>query len=277
MNHRHPQKQAEYHRLLGHLIDTSIDLAAFVVDFNGSVATWNMGAAEIFGFSETEMIGQAFVTLFTAEDRLDGLPQRQMATTLKEGRTAGEGWYVKKDGSRAWMSGSMALIRDENSQPRSFGVILRESTEAKRAAEVLQEREKRQNLALDAAGVGTWFWHIGTGKKAYDLLILDSGLRRLIGLDPSANSDCALTELIAAIHPDDQVVVRREFERCRKQGGALQVEFRIALPDGTVRRLKKQGRSSTIEKGLLQLIAGACFDITQTKVDDVEHKEADRK
>lgn len=68
--------------------------------------------------------------------------------------------------------------------------------------------------------------------------------------------------------------MHREFERCRREGGNFNVEFRVHRPDGSVIWLKDQGRATTDENGDTIFIAGACMDITDRKQAEEELREA---
>jgi two-component system CheB/CheR fusion protein len=263
-----PAWQAELFSLL---VETSKDFAVFVTDLDGRVLTWNAGAQRVLGYSAGEILGQSAFVFFTPEDRAQGVPENELATALREGRAGDERWHLRKDGSRLWASGAVSLLRDESGWPRAFGKVMRDFTEAKLAGDALRESEGRLRVALEAAQMGTWLWRIATDEQ-----IVDESLRHLMGQPPGAK----LTDLggfLRAIHGGDRERVRGEFERCRREGGGFNVEFRVVRPDGGVRWLRDQGRAFAGEDGRPAFITGACVDITDRKRMEEDLREADRK
>src|SRR5918997_896828 len=65
----------ERHRLL---VDNVEDYAIFMVDPEGHVLDWNVGAERIFGFTGEEILGETASILFTLEDIRSGAPEREL-------------------------------------------------------------------------------------------------------------------------------------------------------------------------------------------------------
>src|SRR6202021_4822 len=65
------------------------------------------------------------------------------------------------------------------------------------------------------------------------------------------------------VHPDDRAAVRAAAEEAIKTG-TFQAEFRIVLPDGSIRRERSQGRVEPVEGGAMRA-TGALIDITEQK------------
>src|SRR4051812_17045049 len=241
------------------LIETSRDFAVFVVDLEGRVLTWNEGAERVLGYAEGEVVGQSSFLFFTPEDRAEGVPERELQTALREGRAGDDRWHMRKGGTRFWASGVMSLLRDEGGRPRAFAKIMRDLTEAKLAGEALRESEGRLRVALAAADMGTWLWRIPQDEQ-----VLDDSLRHLMGLPPGEEV-MNLDGFLRAVHEGDRDRVRGEFERCRREGGDFNVEFRVTWPDGSVHWLRDQGKAFPDDQGRPAFITGACVDITERR------------
>jgi PAS domain S-box-containing protein len=96
----------------------------------------------IFGFTESEIIGQSGDRLFTPEDREQGIPEKEVATARAAGRAADERWHIRKDGTRFYASGVLAALSGGGGR-QGFAKIARDLTRQKRAEEELQrERDK---------------------------------------------------------------------------------------------------------------------------------------
>src|SRR5207302_5480847 len=73
----------------------SSDLAFFMLDTEGRVASWNPGAERIKGYRAEEILGQDFSRFHTPEDIAQGKPELGLRTATAEGRFEDEGWRVR--------------------------------------------------------------------------------------------------------------------------------------------------------------------------------------
>jgi PAS domain S-box-containing protein len=96
------QRLLESERRYRRLIEAVVDYAIFQLDVNGIVATWNVGAKRIKGYTADEIIGQHFSKFYTAQDRAAGVPAQALDKARTEGRYAAEGCRVRKDGTHFW-------------------------------------------------------------------------------------------------------------------------------------------------------------------------------
>lgn len=118
------------------LIESAKDYAIFTLDDERRVSSWNPGAEAIYGFAESEIIGESGDILFTPEDRERGVPEEEAGLALSTGRAADERWHIRKDGTRFYASGVLVTLSDGGRQ--GFAKIARDLTPQKRAEEELQ-------------------------------------------------------------------------------------------------------------------------------------------
>jgi PAS domain S-box-containing protein len=109
------------------VLDSIEDYAVITLDLRGRVTRWNKGAEMIFGYTAEEMIGQDTSIIFTPEDRKKGAHTGEMRTALAQGRAEDERWHIRKDGTRFYASGVLALVHDVEN--RGFVKIARDLTE----------------------------------------------------------------------------------------------------------------------------------------------------
>jgi len=83
---------------------------------------------------------------------------------LREGRFEGEGWRVRKDGSRFWAETVLAPLRDDEGHLIGVASIIRDITERKRAEEELGKREALLAEAENLANIGSWELDLRTGR-----------------------------------------------------------------------------------------------------------------
>ncbi|MHB1558512.1 MAG: PAS domain-containing hybrid sensor histidine kinase/response regulator [Isosphaeraceae bacterium] len=134
--------------LLAAWVDSARDYAILLVDPEGRVASWNVGAERILGYSESEAMGLSIEVFFTHEDRQKGVPGREMVEATSRGRASDDRWHVRKDGSRFWCSGVLMRVQDESGEPRGFVKIMRDLTERKLMEERLRARTE-ELVAVD--------------------------------------------------------------------------------------------------------------------------------
>jgi PAS domain S-box-containing protein len=128
------------------------DYANIMLDPEGRVVSWNVGAARIEGYRTEEIIGQPFSRFYSVEDIRNGTPGSELKQARKNGSFEGEGWRVRKDGSRFLANVVITALRDEKGRLRGFGKIMRDITERRRSEEHLtrtMEELKRSNDELE--------------------------------------------------------------------------------------------------------------------------------
>ena len=125
------------------LVEAVTDYAIFMLDADGFVTSWNAGARRFKGYEAPEILGEHFSRFYTEEDCRAGRPKRVLATAAREGRFEGEGWRVRKDGTRFWASVVIDRISDPGGKLVGFAKITRDLTE-RRATETSLRRSQEQ-------------------------------------------------------------------------------------------------------------------------------------
>lgn len=128
------RRAEERYRLL---MENVREYAIFMLDTSGRISTWNSGAQDIFGYDEDRAVGRHVRVLYTLEDQEAGLPQHDLAAADLEGHVEYERWYVRRDGTRFWVSGVTTPLHTAEGEQRGYAMVLRDETERK-AAEAAQ-------------------------------------------------------------------------------------------------------------------------------------------
>jgi len=129
------------------LVQGVSDYAIYLLDLEGKVTNWNLGAQRIKGYFANEIVGQHFSRFYTDEDRAAGIPQTALETARRDGRFEKEGWRIRKDGSRFWAHVVIDAIRDDDGNTIGYAKITRDITERKKAEE---ELERAREFSLQA-------------------------------------------------------------------------------------------------------------------------------
>ena len=135
------------------LVEAVTDYAIYMIDPDGYVVKWNPGAERLKGYTDTEIIGQHFSRFYPEEDRLSGLPEKVTATAAATGNYVGEGWRIRKDGSRFWASVVLSAIRDQQGQLLGFAKVTRDLTEKRAADEQLRQAQKMEAIGHLTGGI----------------------------------------------------------------------------------------------------------------------------
>jgi PAS domain S-box-containing protein len=130
------------------------DCAIYLLDKEGFVTNWNLGAEHIKGYSSSEIVGEHFSRFYTEPDRAAGEPARALSTALIEGKYEREAWRVRKDGSLFWAHVLIDPIYDDEGNHIGFAKVTRDRTEQKKAAEQVEEAQRNllQSQKLQAIG-----------------------------------------------------------------------------------------------------------------------------
>jgi len=170
------------------LVQGVSDYAIYLLDLEGNITSWNLGAQRIKGYFANEIIGQHFSRFYTDEDRAAGLPQLALETVRKQGRFEKEAWRVRKDGSRFWAHVIIDPIRDDEGNAIGYAKITRDITERRKAEEELQKAREFSLQAQKLEAIGQL-----TGGIAHDfnnLLMAVLGslelLRKRLSDDPKS-------------------------------------------------------------------------------------------
>jgi len=144
------------------------------------------------------------------------------------------------------------------------GSELRATTVPELPAGPDRARQALLDLAVSAAGIGTFDWVL-----AADDLGWDERLIELFGYDP-ATFDQAFAAFTARTHPEDVDRVAGLLRDAVDTVGEYSAEYRVVLPDGGMRWLAARGRALADESGVTVRVIGAAWDITERRAEQ-EH------
>jgi PAS domain S-box-containing protein len=129
--------------------------AVITTDEHGVITSWNPGAEEIYGYTAAEMVGRSgseTVELVVPEgsrEEMDILPRVLAGEVVKHYETV----RVRKDGSRADISLSVAPIHDPYGKIAGVASVARDVTEYKQTQRILSQTERLESIGQLAGGV----------------------------------------------------------------------------------------------------------------------------
>ena len=135
--HKARQRLHEEEQRMRLIAASTRDYAILTFDATGRITSWNCGAHRLFGYEESEALGQPIEMIFTPEDRENGVPASEMEKARVDGTAEDERWHLRKDGSRFFCSGVTTRLEEAG---QGFAKIARDLTQIK------EEESRRQDL-----------------------------------------------------------------------------------------------------------------------------------
>jgi PAS domain S-box-containing protein len=139
---RHEETLRDSEERLRLLIDSVKEYAIFMLDPEGRIASWNLGAARMIGYTPAEIIGRPLDCFYPPEAAARGVLQDDLAAIIKNGSLETNGWRVRKDGSRFWANVVMHAMHDLEGRLRGFSQVIRDLTERQQFEELAESRER---------------------------------------------------------------------------------------------------------------------------------------
>ena len=170
------------------LVEGVQDYAIFSLDPNGVVTSWNVGAERIKGYKPEEIIGKNFSTFYTPEDRANELPKKVLGTAASEGHFVGEGWRVRKDGTRFWSSVVVTALRDDEGHLYGFSKVTRDMTERKQLLDAIQQHARELELRIQEREESNAELEAFAYSVSHDLR---APIRAISGFAEALREDCA--------------------------------------------------------------------------------------
>ncbi|MDB6094012.1 MAG: Blue-light-activated protein [Verrucomicrobia bacterium] len=112
----------------------------------------------------------------------------------------------------------------------------------------------RLNLVAEAAGLGLWEWDPATQRSTWDQRTLQ--LHGLVEFDGSREA------WLRQIHPEDRPAAIAALQNVSRKNDDYVLDYRINLPDGSVRYLESRGLIQRDAGGHAQRVIGTERDIT---------------
>ena len=254
-------EQVRSEALQRQVLDSAVDLAVVSIGLDGRITGWNVGATNILGWTEAEMLAQPAEAIFVPEDRAAGLPQREFARALADGQAADEQWHQRKDGSRFWAAGQMLPLRDTDGSHTGYLKMLRDRTEQHLAGEALQAVNERFRLSQQAARDAIWDWDL-----RHNSVLWNDALREGYGWLPSQVEPTG-DWWIEQVHPEDRDRIDRHIHAViHGTETSWTEEYRFRRADGSYAMVLDRGSVIRDHDGVATRMIGAMLNITERKL-----------
>jgi PAS domain S-box-containing protein len=134
-----------------------------------------------------------------------------------------------------------------------------EIIERKSAEEKLRRSEAFLAEGQGISHTGSWSWKVSNGKVTWS-----EEHFRIFGFDPE-KTQASFQLFLETVHPDDRSFIERGLDEAIKEKRGFDLEFRIALTDGSIKHVQGVGRAFLGESGNVDGYVGTTVDITGRK------------
>ncbi len=164
----------------------------------------------------------------------------------------------RNDGEYRWISDEGVPRFD--AQGRFVGYIgsCVDVTDLLRQQKALHQFEERVALAAEAAQLGVWELDTSSNR-----IWVSDKVRQLFQFP--TDDEITYVEFQKRVHPDDRAARDRVLRRAIQTHGSYETEYRIVLPDGTIRWIGGRARCVSDTKGKPTRLLGVSMDITERK------------
>ena len=263
-------EQAQSETLRRQVLNSAVDFAIISMGLGREITGWNIGATNILGWTEAEMLGRLGDLIFTPEDQAAGVPELETQRAAGDGRAADDRWHQRKDGSRFWGSGEMMALRDEGGAQTGYLKMLRDRTEQHHAGEALAAVNERFRLAQRATRDAIWDWNFGDKR-----VLWNEALEEAYGWSP-AQVAAEVGWWAAQIHPVDRDRIERSLRAVIEGTETIWTgEYRFRRADGSYAEVLDRGYVIRGADGHAVRMIGAMLDISERKRAEAALRESD--
>ncbi|MEH1863726.1 MAG: PAS domain-containing protein [Nostoc sp.] len=233
--------------------------------------TWSDNLEALFGLQPGEFDGS--FEMFAARvhpddrDRLLAAVDRAVAT--------GEDYEIEfrvvyPNGKIRWALSQGKVLYNQNGQPMQMAGIDLDITERKQSAETLRESEERFRQLAENIDAVFWIRDVSENRVSY----VSPAYQRLWGLNPQELYE-GQQAWIDRIHPEDREATDRAFHE-KAAVGKFDEEYRIILPNGSIRWVHDRCFPLRDETGEIYRFAGIAEDISEQQAALHERKQAEQ-
>jgi PAS domain S-box-containing protein len=201
-----------------------------------------------------DAVGKTDFDIFTAEQAYRDEQEIIRMGQPVVGKEEKETW---PDGHVTWASTTKMPLRDANGNTIGTFGISRDITERKRAEEALRRSEASLAEGEKLTHTGSWTWNVSTGE-----LFWSQETYRIFGFDPAKDKASVSDTFLARIHPEDRARIEAGLRNLRLQEAS---EYRIVLPDGSIRHIHNIAHGVTDAAGKIVERFGVACDITERR------------
>jgi PAS domain S-box-containing protein len=252
-------------RELREVIET-IPCMAWSATTDGNAEFFNRRWLDYSGLTADQARGTGWTAALHPND-LNGLVDhwQQILASVRPGEF--EARLRRFDGEYCWFLFRATPRLDENGKVIKWYGTNIDIEERKRAEEALKRSETYLAQAQRVANIGSWVFDTVRMKPVH----LSTEWCRLQDFDPKDGMP-TWEQRLQRIHPEDRARYEEAFNRAIGEKSDLDAEFRILLPDSTVRYIRSVGHPVLDALGEVTQMMGVIMDVTESRQAEQEHE-----
>ncbi|MEH1944875.1 MAG: PAS domain-containing protein [Nostoc sp.] len=222
--------------------------------------SWSDNLEALFGLEPGEFDGsfEMFVARLHPDDR------DRLLAAVDRAIATGEDYDIEfrvvyPNGTIRWALSQGKVFYDQHGQPMQMAGIDLDITERKQSAETLRESEERFRQLAENIDAVFWIKEVPENRVSY----VSPAYKRLWGLNPQELYQ-GQQAWVERIHPEDREATDRAFHE-KAVVGQFDQEYRIILPDGSIRWVHDRCFPLRDETGEIYRFAGIAEDISERK------------
>lgn len=241
------------------IFDSSID-GILVFDDGYRYLYANEAAAVNIGLPRDRLIGKTIQDAHLDQPLVSSLWKNRIDKAFKFKEPFMVEDAIVSGADTVYSESILSPIMDKSGRMFAVGVIYRDVTDRKNTEKALQTYANRLSLASKAGGTGVWELDLAANE-----LFCDERMVEIYQFKPDEFTDL-FAALNSRVHQDDFNDLKQAFDEAIERGGTFDREFRIILPDGSVRYIRSAALTELDKKGRPVSLVGVNWDITKRKI-----------
>ncbi|MGF1675633.1 MAG: PAS domain S-box protein [Rivularia sp. (in: cyanobacteria)] len=277
-NNNNTQTDARFGRIV-----QAIAQIIWCANRDGEATYFNQQWYQLTGLDENQSLGLNFLQAVDAQQR-HRVSQSWLSAINRQQVWKDELIIIHQDNQAYWYAAIAQPYFDESGEIIEWVVVCHNIHKYKSIESELKQQQvsqevnleiqkyfERLTLALDAAKMGSWYWDSFTNKDLWtpyhDVIF---------GYEPG-NGEHSYEDWASRVHPDDLALAEAAWKTALREHKDYVCEYRIVLPDGSVRWVESYGRYYYDDDGKALRMAGTVIDISERKKQQQALQESERR
>lgn len=225
---------------------------------DGTAESFNQYYLQYVGLTQEQALGWGWADAVHPDDLSSLFDAWQLMMKADEGGEC-EARLRRYDGEYRWFLFRTNPLRDDAGKTIKWYGTNTDIDDRKRAEEELRRSKAFLVEGQRLSKTGSFFWRVATEE-----IVWSEQLYRVFELDPGLK--LTLQRIGSRIHPEDQHVLYDMVELA-KSGNELEYEYRLLLPDNTVKYLHVVAHGTKNKDGQWEFV-GAVQDVTERRLSE---------